>query len=311
MTVLEKIARWRLLGRSPLGGALRVNEWVWRRLPESVTGLLPVRRYGDLLHSLVLLHSRRQMYLGTFFLRNRPELALIRRLSKSASKGQPLKIAVLGSSNGAEVYSIMWAVRSAQRGVAVAMQAVDISPEVVAFAREGVYSEGVSEMVREPILERLTADEMREMFDRDGDRLEIKPWLKEGIVWRVGDAGDEAMVDLLGSQQIVIANRFLCHMGPADAERCLRNIARLVAPGGYLFVSGIDLDVRTRVAKDLGWTPYPDSMEALHDGDPSVRVSWPFKYWGLEPLDKNKRDWQMRYASVFQVTPAGPAPPAT
>jgi hypothetical protein len=35
-------------------------------------------------------------------------------------------------------------------------------------------------------------------------------------------------VTLLGLQDIVIANRFLCHMEPRDAERCLRNIARLV-----------------------------------------------------------------------------------
>ena len=54
------------------------------------------------------------------------------------------------------------------------------------------------------------------------------------------------------------ANNFLCHMYPADAERCLRNIAR-DGPSreDSLFVSGIDLDVRTRVAVDaaLGTRP--------------------------------------------------------
>jgi len=41
----------------------------------------------------------------------------------------------------------------------------------------------------------------------------------------------------------VVANRFLCHMEPPDAQNCLRNIGRLVKPGEYLFVTGIDLDV--------------------------------------------------------------------
>jgi SAM-dependent methyltransferase len=109
------------------------------------------------------------------------------------------------------------------------------------------------------------------------------------------------MVDALGAQQIVVANRFLCHMRPADAERCLRNIARLVAPGGYLFVSGIDLNVRTKVATGLGWKPVPDLLEQIHDGDQTLRVSWPYKYWGLEPIDHRRRDWKIRYASVFQL----------
>jgi 2-polyprenyl-3-methyl-5-hydroxy-6-metoxy-1,4-benzoquinol methylase len=79
-----------------------------------------------------------------------------------------------------------------------------------------------------------------------------------------------------------VANRFLCHMEPAAAERCLRNIARLVKPGGYLFVSGVDLDVRTRVARGMGWKPVMDLIREIHEGDPSSRDGWPVDYTGLE-----------------------------
>jgi hypothetical protein len=105
----------------------------------------------------------------------------------------------------------------------------------------------------------------------------------------------------LGRQDMVIANRFLCHMAPPEAETCLRNIAHLVNPGGYLFVSGVDLDLRTRLASELGWTPVPYLLEEIHDGDPSVRRDWPWKYWGLEPLDAKRPDWRVRYASVFRL----------
>jgi len=298
---LEKVARTRILGKSPLGAYLRMNEWIWARLPRSMTALRPIRSYGHWLHSLVRLQADRRMYLGTFFFRNRPELELIRRLASLQGKGGPVRIAVLGSSNGAEVYSIAWAIRSAQPDLELRIEAVDLSAEVLEFARNGVYTLGVSELVSEPVLERVSAEEMEEIFDREGDRLRIKPSIREGITWRVGDAGDPRIVDLLGPQQIVVANRFLCHMHPPDAERCLRNIARLVVPGGYLFVSGIDLDVRTKVAIDLGWEPFPDLMEDIHDGDPSLRVSWPCKYWGLEPIDRSRSDWRTRYAAVFQV----------
>jgi chemotaxis methyl-accepting protein methylase len=299
---LGKVARTRILGKSPLGAYLRMNEWIWARLPRSMTALRPIRSYGHWLHSLVRRQADRRMYLGTFFLRNRPELELIRRLGNLQGKGGPVRIAVLGSSNGAEVYSIAWAVRSAQPDLELRIEAVDLSAEVLEFARCGVYALGVSQLVSEPVLERVTAQEMEEMFDREGDRFRIKPSIQKGITWRVGDAGDPRIVDLLGPQQIVVANRFLCHMHPPDAERCLRNVARLVVPGGYLFVSGIDLDVRTKIANALGWKPLPDLMEDIHDGDPSLTVSWPCKYWGLEPIDRSRRDWRTRYATVFQVT---------
>ena len=286
-----------MFGRSPVGACLRLNEWIWNRLPPPLTALRPFRSLGRLLHSLVRLQDRR-MYLGTFFLRNRPELELLRRLSGVGSR---VRIAVLGSSNGAEVYSIAWALRSAQPDVKLEMRAVDISASALEEAREGLYEPGLSELVSEPIFERMTGKEREEMFEKDGDRFRIKPWVRKGIAWEVGDAGDPRIVDALGPQDIVVANRFLCHMPPPEAERVLRNLVRLLVPGGHLFVSGVDLDVRTKVARDLGWIPVPDLLEEIHEGDPSLRVSWPHKYWGLEPIDRKRSDWQIRYASVFRV----------
>ena len=299
-TVLSRMANLRILGRSPMGAYLRLNEWVWDRLPRSVTARRPVRSLGDLVHSLVRLQDR-QMYLGTFFLRNRPELELIGRLVGSKGKGRPVKIAVLGPSNGAEVYSIAWTVRCAQPDIELRIEAVDLSAEVVEAARRGVYPSGRSELVDEAIFDRMAAKEMEEMFDRDGDWLRVKPWIKEGIAWRVGDASDPRIAAAIAPQDIVVANRFLCHMRPSEAEECLRKIARLVAPGGYLFVSGVDLDVRTKVATELGWKPIAELLEEMHEGDSSLRASWPHRYWGLEPIDKRRPDWRTRYASVFQV----------
>jgi len=43
----------------------------------------------------------------------------------------------------------------------------------------------------------------------------------------------------------------------------MRNIARLVKPGGYL----VDLEVRTRVARSLGWKPVGDLLRETHEGD--------------------------------------------
>jgi hypothetical protein len=81
----------------------------------------------------------------------------------------------------------------------------------------------------------------------------------------------------------------------------LRNLAPLVKPGGYLFVSGVDLDVRSKVAREFGWRPITELICEIHEGDQSLRRSWPLDYSALEPLDQSRADWQMRYASVFQL----------
>jgi SAM-dependent methyltransferase len=298
---LARALKGTIFGRSPLGAYMRLNRWIWNNLPSSLTTALPIRSYGNFLHTLVRLSANRGQSFGTFFLRNRPQLELIRRLSNRNGKGSTLRITVLGCSKGAEVYSIVWTIRTARPDLKIILHAVDISKEVLEFAEKGVYSLTTPELVEVPIFECMTPEEMQEMFETEGDRARIKPWIKEGVVWHVGDAGDRELVNVLGPQDIVVANNFLCHMNPRDAERCLRNIAGLANQGGYLLVSGVDLNIRTKVARDLGWQPLHDLIEDIHDGDSYVRTDWPWKYWGLEPLNKRRRDWNVRYASVFQV----------
>ena len=139
------------------------------------------------------------------------------------------------------------------------------------------------------------------MFEGDRGEARVRPWIREGISWHLRDAGDPELMRDLGPQDMVVASNFLCHMETSEAENCLRNIAGIVKPGGYLFVTGIDLDVRTKVARDLYLRPVPELIEAIHEGDPVLRRDWPFQWWGLEPLNKKRDDWQMRYAAVFRV----------
>jgi chemotaxis methyl-accepting protein methylase len=292
----------------------------WKHLPASFRLLPPGQLCGSHLHTLVRRYAVRGQSFGTFFLRNRPELELMRALANQHTRGDRLAIAVLACSKGAEVYSIVWVIRSARPDLKLDVRALDMSRDILAFAEQAVYSSAANHdgvPARHDVatttwqdqiasmFERLTDEEIGQLFEVEGNRLSVKPWLKEGISWVHGDAGDPAVIDVLGPQDVVVANRFLCHMEPATAERCLRNIARLVKPGGYLFVSGIDLDVRTRVARDMGWTPITHRIRDIHDGDRSLRQGWPLQYWGLEPLRDDLSDWTIRYASVFQVNQQG------
>jgi chemotaxis methyl-accepting protein methylase len=280
---------------------------IWVHLPASLRLSSPGRAYGRLLHALARRYAQRAQSFGTFFLRNKAELELMRRLLDRNAPGSSLDLTVLACSKGAEVYSILWTIRSARPDLRLTTYAVDISQEILEIAKRGVYSRR-SDVIWDDcrnqnasIFERLTHDEMAAMCEVEDDLARVRPWLKEGIIWLCGDAGDPELIGVLGYQDIVVANRFLLHMKPMAAESCLRNVARLVKPGGYLFVSGIDLDVRTKVAREMGWKPVTDLMREIHEGDPSLRERWPLAYCGLEPFSDNRPDWKIRYASAFQI----------
>ncbi len=293
-------------------GYLRGVSSIWKRIFQPV-----LVWYGAHLHSLALKFVDRRQNHSTFFFRNRAEIELICRLADQASHGSRIDMTIFACSKGAEVYCIAWALKTARPDLTVNLRAIDISEEVVEFAKRGVYSLrgegdkvdaaklGVDTFRDQPPgyspFMFMSESEKNAMFDRDGDVVRIKPWIKEGIIWQCADAGNPAFTSLMPPQDMVIANRFLCHMKPEAAERILRNISRIVKPGGYLLVSGVDLDVRTHVAMDLKWDAVTELMKEVHDGDPSIRDGWPFDYWAKEPLDASRRDAAIRYASAFKI----------
>ena len=301
---LTGLVQSKIFGKSPTSLFLRINGRLWTHLPSSFTSLGPVRSYGNFLNAMARMQGVRAQALSTYFLRNRPELELIRRLLDSKGLGESLRVAVLGCSTGAEAYSVAWRIRSARPDLKLILHAVDISKPAVEFAKQGVYSLRSSELTDTRIFDRMTMSEMDELFDRDEEVATVKLWIKEGMKWCVADAGEPETLDVVGLQDMVVANNFLCHMDPREAERSLRNIAGLVSPGGHLFVSGIDLDVRTKVALDLGWNPVQELLEEIHDGDPSCKGYWPWHYAGLESLNKKRSDWRVRYAAAFRIVPA-------
>jgi chemotaxis methyl-accepting protein methylase len=287
--------------RSPVNLYLQLNTWLWKRLPSKLRNTRPMRSYGTFLHKLVCRLANRTQFTGTFFLRNRPELELMRRLTEQKTEGSTLNIAVLGCSIGAEVYSILSTIRAAPPNLKVRVCAVDNSAEVLKVAKEAVYTSKICDFVGSSIFERMTEAEFGEMFEGDRREARVRSWIREGISWYLSDASDPGLRRVLGPQDMVVASNFLCHMEPSEAENCLRNIAGIVKPGGYLFVTGVDLDVRAKVARDLHWRPVPELIEEIHEGDPSVRRDWPCAWWGLEPLSTKRNDWQMRYAAVFRL----------
>ncbi len=178
---LTRLVRLRLLGKSPANAYLRLNQSLWRYLPASFASSTPVHWYAAFLQRLARMHHVRAQALSTFFLRNRPELELIRRLAARKGATEKLTVTVLGCSTGAEVYSVASTIQSAMPELRLTLHAVDISKEAVEFAKRGQYSVTKTELTDTPIFDRMTPAEMEQVFEIDGDVATVKPRIKEGI----------------------------------------------------------------------------------------------------------------------------------
>ena len=268
---------------------------LWNGLPRAVRSCKVTQTIGHLIHRRMRRVQQRGGGNYTRFFRNLPLLELLRDLALEMTRGVPVKIAVLGCSTGAELYSAVWMIRTARPEQALQALGIDISRECVEAAASGVYPLQATEVagVSEASCERL--------FTRHETTLGVQRWLKEGVIWRVGDACSSDLAARFGLQDIVLANNFLFQMSPERAEVCLRNIARLVAPNGYLCISGVDLDVRTRAVRELGLIPVTARIEDIHTAEEGMLTAWPLLFWGLEPMDRRRQDWPARYATVFRL----------
>ena len=198
---------------------------------------------------------------------------------------------VIGCSTGAELYSLLWYLRSARTNFRISAIGVDVIDGFVAKASSGVYPPEDKELLwlSDPLL--------KSFFDHVGGALRVKDWIRKDIRWKVANAMDPRLPDEIGTADLLLANNFLGAMSDEQAEACMENLLRMVSPGGYFVFNG-DLDVKTRFAKKHALVAVNERIEAVHFGDP-LRLGWPWTYFASEPIEKTRPDWQTRYSEVF------------
>jgi chemotaxis protein methyltransferase CheR len=272
---------------------------LWQRFPGGLQERPSAKYINGWIHSLSRkFSSRKQSHMApttTRFRRYPPLLLTITELINSLPHGNTVRLCVMGCSTGAELYSVLWAVRKARTDLKFLGIGVDLSAPAVEKAKAARYSTEDKE------LSGLSEEFWPELFDIGQSDLTIKESLRKGIEWVVGDVRDDGLREQLGLQDIVIANNFLIFMKEREAANCLRNIVKLVKPGGLLLCRGVDLDVREQVAQEFNLEPILLRIEELHEINLRERRGWPWEYWGLEPLDKTRKDWVRRYATIFHV----------
>lgn len=274
---------------------------LWSKLPPPLLETRSFRALGHAIHKTVCRYVPRNGGGATWFLRNVPLLAGIAEQIHNLHPTGEVRICDIGCSTGTEVYSVLWMLRKRYPQIPVSVLAMDLCPDAVECAQAGKYKVD-SIVFRSPLLDQTTR---AEMFDRDGDDFVVKPWLREGVSWLVADATDPQIAARFGQHDVVLANNFLVHMSDHDAMNCMINLSRLVRPGGLFVCRGVDPDVREKAVERLWLRPVTSYIEEIHDadGDCDARCDWPWRYWGLEPIDRTRSNWTQRYSAMFLTPP--------
>jgi len=269
-----------------------------KKLP-GLGGLASTDAWRLLRHRLVLYTGERENSTFTGFLRLPAQFDALAGpvldYLLEGKKAGPLKIGVLGCSNGSEAYTIASVLKGSRPGLKFTINAFDIDRKMIekgagaSYRREEIYNNRV-----------ITDSFIRKTFDMEKDTFTIKKGIRSHLKFDYADALDNRLKETVGPCDVVFAQNFIFHMKRDAARRALNNICALLNPRAALFVDGIDIDIRRRLTKRHNLAPLTYKIEEIHNEARMARaIGWPYSYWGLEPFLTTRRDWQRRYATVF------------
>jgi chemotaxis methyl-accepting protein methylase len=252
-------------------------------------------------HWLIRKRQRRDQSHYTHFLRlptqfealAGPVLDFLGPAREDSTASELLRIAVVGCSIGAEVYTIASTLKNRLPALDFRIDASDIEPAVLEKAQAGRYTQ--DEVYSHDLIHEAF---IQETFDAENGAYTIRKSLAECVSFKVADIFSPDLTKIVPPADIVFAQNFLFHMHPAKAHEAFDSIARLLKPRSAFFIDGIDLPVRMAATRRNRLEPLDYKIEQIHNEN--LRLGgWPWNYWGLEPLSKQKRDWKRRYATIF------------
>jgi len=251
-------------------------------------------------HRVALLLDQRANSTFTGFLRLPTQFdaltgPVMQYLTKERPPNAPLRIVVIGCSNGAEAYTISSVLINRCPGVEFRIDAYDIDREMCEKARSACYH--ASEVLNNKIL---TAEFIQATFDISGDAYRVKERIAARAKFHTADALSPDLTAQVGQCDLLFAQNFLFHLDRKAAVRAFDNLCGLLSDRAAVFVDGMDLDLRQQGTMARHLVPLDFHIEEIHDEACRARApGWPDRYWGLEPFMTRINDWQRRYSTIF------------
>jgi chemotaxis protein methyltransferase CheR len=189
----------------------------------------------------------------TFFFRDgKPfehfKAAALKRIHAARPGGQPIRVWSAACSSGQEAYSLAMIVAEAKAAIGdrkVEIVGTDLSREVLAKAREGVYTQF-------EVQRGLPIQLLMKYFKQEGQNWRLSDTIRSMVSWREGNL----LGDLrgLGKFDIVFCRNVLIYFDQATKGRVLGAIAGQMPPDGVLYLGGAEtvLGITDRFAAIAG-----------------------------------------------------------
>ncbi len=273
-----------------------------KRVPHIRT-LFQTQAARKLQYGLRLRFGPRQNYTYTQFLRLPTQYQVlcgpVMALATKWRGESEIRITVMGCSYGAEAYSIASMVRAKHPRLKFAIRAFDLDQTVIAKARVATYT--YNEIANSARVSPEFVDFTFDRKERNGEAVyEVKPGIRSLVSFAPADALDPKLAESIGKADILFAQNFLYHLKPPLCRAAFCNLVTLLDSPGVMFIDGTDLGLKTGLVTRFGLFPLDRSIEEIHAEAYRERgASWPAIYWGLEQLDRTRRDWKTRYSTIF------------
>jgi chemotaxis protein methyltransferase CheR len=187
------------------------------------------RERQELLNSVVVLES--------FFFRTPEQFtALVRHvLPELARRQEKLRLWSAGCATGEEAYSLAMVVHREfmprYPGVPVEILGTDISSEAIARARLGRYL---------PASLQGMPEEYRLYFREYAGEYEVVPEVRSLVQFALLNLVDTEAVSAVGPVDVVLCRNVLLYFSAEVRRRVVAALARVLRPGGYLFVGATE-----------------------------------------------------------------------
>jgi chemotaxis protein methyltransferase CheR len=250
-------------------------------------------------HRLALMIDPRENSTFTGFLRLPSQFEALSGPVVNFLAGQqprlPLRIVVMGCSNGAEAYTIASILNSRSPGIEFQIDAYDINGDIIEKARSACYQ--ADEVLNNKIL---TTEFAQATFDVGQGTYRVKKHVAARVHFRIADVLSPDLARQAEHCDILFAQNFLFHLNRRDAVRAFKNLCGLLKPRAALFVDGMDVGLRQKWTRIRHLVPLEFRIEEIHNEARRARAAgWPDHYWGLEPFMTFTTDWRRRYATIY------------
>jgi chemotaxis protein methyltransferase CheR len=173
----------------------------------------------------------------TYFWREMDQIrALVEILVPEFAKklSEPLRIWSAACASGEEPMTIAMALDQDQwfDRIPIEIYATDISPAAICTAQRGIY--------RERSLRNVPIDIRHGYFKRVSEGWQIRPDLRDRIVWRRANLTDRSDIEVLARSRVIFCRNVFIYFSDAAIRKVAATYAECMPQPGYLFLGAAE-----------------------------------------------------------------------